>query len=274
MTGTGHSRRREATLPSWPAQALHATLDLGGDPPPEQLPPLWHWLYFLDTAPRSRIGPDGHPEAGDFLPQVAQPRRMFAGATTRFLHPLQLERSAALTETVLDVQSKRGSQGEMTLVTVGFDYDQGGRRCIEEQRSYIYLPGAGPGVAQEAEAAPAADIAPAPWALNLAADEVLLFRFSALTFNAHRIHYDLFYARSAEGYPRLVVHAPLTAILLAQLMCRHARHRCASFRFRATAPLFAGDLLRLRGVPDDDGAVLTAYRPNGAAALRATAAWQ
>lgn len=267
----GRSRTQRAVLDAWPAQALRATLDLDPLDVDTDLPPLWHWLYFLETPSRRRIGPDGHARNGDFLPLLPLPRRMFAGAHSHFHAPLRLGMDTELTETVLDVQDKHGRQGDMVIVSVGYEYRQQGQLCVEERRSFVYLPKAA------APTPPPEDVGPevqsTAWSLDLAVDEVLLFRYSALSFNSHRIHYDAPYAAAAEGYPGLVVQGPLTATLLVEMARRHLDARCTEFEFRATAPVFVGDTLRLRGQPEADHATLTAYRRDGRAAMQATLRW-
>jgi 3-methylfumaryl-CoA hydratase len=231
---------------------------------------LWHWLYFLEAAPRGELGEDGHPRKGDFLPPVTNPRRMFAGGRSQILEPLQLGREALLRETILSCEEKSGRSGAITLITVGYEYFQEQRLHVREERDFIYLP-ARPGPPSEAlhqgEPEPVEE---APLARDFATDATLLFRFSALTFNGHRIHYDPFYARDAEGYPALVVHGPLTGILLAELV-RGAVAPATRFSFRALAPLFSQDLLRLRGQADEASGTyqLIAYRPDGQVAMKA-----
>jgi 3-methylfumaryl-CoA hydratase len=267
----GRSRVHRSGLDPWPVEAMAATLGLSRHYGQEHLPLLWHWLYFLECAPRSGIGSDGHPQKGDFLPPVPNPRRMFGGCRTRVLRPLRPGRPAELTEQVRAVQQKGG--GALFLVTVLFEYRQEGALCISEERDYVYLPAASGPRADDLDAAVRGPVAPAPWNLDVATDEVLLFRFSALTFNSHRIHYDRPYATGQEGYPRLVVHAPLTAMLLAHLAERNAGGEIEEFSFRAVSPAFLGDTLGLRGTPLQSGAAeMTAYtapdRPVVRAAIR------
>lgn len=270
----GRRRIRHASLDPWPVNALRATLDFepAGLEDDDILPPLWHWLYFLDTAARRRIGPDGHARNGDFLPLLPQPRRMFAGAHSHFHAPLRLGVDTELTETVLDAQNKRGRQGDMVLISVGYEYRQQGKLCVEERRSFVYLPQATAPTPAPANAG--TEVPTAAWSLDLPVDEVLLFRYSALTFNSHRIHYDTPYATTTEGYPRLVVQGPLTATLLMEMGRRQLDAPCTEFEFRASAPLFVGDTLHLRGQPEGDHASLCAYRRDGQAALQATLRWR
>jgi 3-methylfumaryl-CoA hydratase len=270
----GRERRSRATLDPWRAQALSAVLDLPIEPPGQSLPGLWHWLYFLETAPRSRIGPDGHPLKGDFLPPVVNPRRMFAGARTAYQQALQIGAPAELCERVSSISEKPGKAGDMTIVTVTYEYRQDGVLCVSEERDFIYLPARPPGGAVEELTGELSPVDDASWQLDLDTDPVQLMRFSALTFNSHRIHYDAAYAREQEGYPALVVHGPLTAILLSEMCRQQAGAETAVFSFRALTPLFAGQTLRLRGEPDGrGGAELTAYTPAGKPAMKATASF-
>ena len=268
----GKQRITRQTLDPWRVQALSAVLDLPVSPPGQALPGLWHWLYFLETAAQSCIGADGHPRKGDFMPPVPNPRRMFAGARTRYHQPLQIGAPTDLSETVVAIEEKSGKSGSMTIVTVAHVYRQDGSTCVEEERDFIYLPAVAPGApAAQLENEPVA-IEDAAWTLDIITHPVQLMRFSALTFNSHRIHYDAEYAREQEGYPALVVHGPLTAILLSEMCRLHSATALTAFSFRAMNPVFVGQALRLRGDPDGaGGATLTAYTPAGKPALSATA---
>lgn len=276
MTGfeawLGNTRTSESALDGWPSQALQASLGEAEQAPYASLPMLWHWLYFLDTPQRALQGEDGHPRRGDFYPPITNPRRMFVGARTRVLRPLRLRVAAQLEETVLACEHKRGGSGELTLLTVGYCYRQQGEVCIEEQRDFMYLP-ARQGEAVETLCQQLQPIPEAQWARNVETDPVLLFKFSALTFNGHRIHYDRDYARHSEAYPDLVVHGPLSALLLAGLASERSAEPLHRFSFRAQAPLFVGDVLRLRAnLKDDDETIaLVAYRPDGRIAMTAEA---
>jgi len=266
----GRSRQTESSLDPWPSQALHASIESPAPVPQVSLPMLWHWLYFLETGQRSDQGHDGHPRKGDFYPPITNPRRMFVGGRSEVLQPLQLGRPAQLVERIHSCEQKQGGAGTMTLLSVAYDYSQGGQLCVREQRDFMYLP-ARDGAESSAAAGTVQPVPDAPYAWDVATDPVLLFKFSALTFNGHRIHYDADYARQAEGYPGLVVHGPLTAMLLAELARSALGGPLTAFSFRARAPLFAGDLLRLRAVAGETGMMLTAYRPDGTKALTAEA---
>lgn len=265
----GRQRHSESRLDPWPARALTATLAIEAAAPKDTLPVLWHWLYFLETPQRDQLGRDGHPRRGDFFPPIEQPRRMFVGGRCRVYSPLRIGEPARLSETLLRCEAKQGSSGPMTLLTVAYEYSQRDRRCVIEERDFMYLPDrvGGPAETRTAEEAPVPEAA---LARDVATDPVLLFKFSALTFNGHRIHYDGDYAREVEGYPERVVHGPLTALLLADLAAADAAP-VRRFSFRALAPLFVGDSIRLRGEVADATINLSAYRPDGRMAMTAEA---
>jgi 3-methylfumaryl-CoA hydratase len=263
------SRSHHCQMDAWRSQALAASLELKPHSD-DGLPMLWHWIYFLESPQRAMQGEDGHPQKGDFFPPITNPRRMFAGGRSTMHRPLQLDQSAELIETILRCEEKSGGSGNMTVLTVSYNYHQHGQLCVEEERDFIYLP-ARVGEQPEAVCTDYAEIASSDWAGEVATDPVLLFKYSALTFNSHRIHYDRDYARREESYPDLVVHGPMTAILLADLARRESASELRRFSFRARAPLYVGDRLRLRGEPATaDGAIkLVAYRPDGKAAMTA-----
>lgn len=268
----GSTERLEEDLALTSAQGLAATLDdtssrFGvGD----ALPPLWHWLYFLPRVAQSALGPDGHPRRGGFLPPVELPRRMFAGARTQFHSPLRVGQPAVREGTVLDVTEKQGKSGSLVFVTVRYRISQQNRICVEEQQDIVYRE---PGAAVTAPRPGHWPGAPAgAWTKVVNPDPMLLFRFSALTFNAHRIHYDRPYATGEEGYPGLVVHGPLTAIQLMELVRHNASRPVARFSFRGQAPLFDLAPYRLVGIPVSHPTIeLEAQGPDGKVTMKATA---
>jgi 3-methylfumaryl-CoA hydratase len=267
----GRQERLEDTVTLAPVQAMLATLDHAGRDPAagDPLPPLWHWLYFLPKAPASRIGSDGHPQRGGFLPPVELPRRMFAGARLTFHRPLVIGRPASRIGTIKSIAEKSGGSGSLVFVTVAYRIEQDGTLCVEEEQDIVYR---GPGGKVPAPVpAPPPEPPPGAWTRTVAPDPVLLFRFSALTFNAHRIHYDRDYATTEEGYPGLVVHGPLTAMLLLDLVGRHSARPVAAYQFRGKAPLFDLAPFHLIGRPEGDGVALEAIGPDGIPAFAATA---
>lgn len=223
-------------------------------------PPLGHWAFFLPQPADDQIGEDGHPKRGDFLPPVTLPRRMFAASDIAFEAPLAIGQAARLVSIIAEVQHKSGRSGDLVFVTVERALEQDGTIRVRERQSYVY---------REAGAAvplpePAAED---PVGERWTPDPVHLFRFSAATFNAHRIHYDRDYASQVEGYPSLVIHGPFTASKLAALAARDGT--LARFSFRAQAPLFEGQPVFLqRG--DEQGAY-RAVRADGAVAMTANA---
>lgn len=234
----GRTDRMDDSATLAPLHALTATLDLDnvawrpGDP----VPPLWHWLYFLPVARQSEIGADGHPQRGGFLPPVPLPRRMWAGSRLKFLAPLPVGRAIDRQSRIEDVQAKKGRTGPLVFVKVQHEIRANGTLAILEQQDIVYRDLSGPG-----EVVPSPPSAPvdAPWERRVVPDEVLLFRYSALTFNGHRIHYDRRYVTEVEGYPGLVVHGPLIATLLLDLLRRQLPDaRVKAFSFRAVEPLF------------------------------------
>jgi 3-methylfumaryl-CoA hydratase len=239
-------------------RALIATLD-ENDPDPktgDPLPPLWHWLYFLEVARQSKIGPDGHPERGDFLPPVPLPRRMWAGSRFAFDgEPLKIGDTIRRTSTIKSVEPKSGSTGAMVFVTVQHVLSGPRGPSLVEEHDIVYREAAKPG---EAARPPKPAPTDATWTRNVLPDEVLLFRFSALTFNGHRIHYDQPYVTGTEGYPGLIVHGPLMGLLQVELARRSNPGKTVkSFEFRALSPAFAGGTLTVGARREPDGSAAT-----------------
>jgi 3-methylfumaryl-CoA hydratase len=268
----GRKRSQRSSLDPWPSSAFHASIGSPAEPVTGELPLLWHWLYFLEAPERLQQGEDGHPRKGDFFPPIDNPRRMFVGARTCAHGPLRIGADAELEERILACEAKSGASGAMTMLTVGYQYRQAGTLCIEEERDFMYLP-ARAVAEQESRCDEEVAIPPAPWSWDVPTDPVLLFKYSALTFNGHRIHYDRDYARNVEAYPELVVQGPLTALLLAELARERLGRPLTEFTFRARAPLYAGDSVRLRGEPASGGdpIQLVAYRADGKVAMTAEA---
>jgi len=232
-----------------------------GDP----LPPGSHWLFFHDTTRQSELGPDGHPRRGRFFPDVPLPRRMWAGSRIAFPGVIRVGDAIVRRSEIMRVEVKEGRSG--TLVFVGLRHAIGTADypALVEEQDLVYraAPRAG-------EVPPAPRTAPhdAAFGREVRPDPVLLFRYSALTFNSHRIHYDAPYATTVEGYPGLVVHGPLTATLLLDLCRRQAAGRnLASFTVRALAPLFVTAPFRIAGRLDGGGVALWAETPDGATAM-------
>jgi 3-methylfumaryl-CoA hydratase len=257
QTWQGKSETTPDSITTAPLRALSATLDRD-DAPPEPgsvVPPLWHWLYFLPHARQSEIGPDGHPRRGGFLPPVPLPRRMWAGGRLRWDsgNALQVGQEVERISTIQSVKHKAGRSGELLFVQVEHQFRNAQGVALTEEHDIVYRP-----LAQPGEAAPAPQKPPlagqAAWSRTIVPDDVLLFRYSALTFNGHRIHYDRQYVTQVEGYPGLIVHGPLIATLLVDLVRRSVPGaQLASFAFKAVRPTFDLHAFSVHGTPSADG---------------------
>ena len=266
----GREEVRDDVIALAPVQALAATLD--HDPEiyldDEILPPLYHWLFFLELTKLGGLAADGHAEKGEFMPPAPFPRRMFAGARVDYSGDLRIGESVRRVSTIAAVRPTEGRSGPVIFVTVAHRVsNESGLQLLEEQ-DIAYLPSAAtPASSPVTEATvPAADSS-----REVCPDERMLFRFSALTFNSHRIHYDLPYAQS-EGYPGLVVHGPLTAVFLADLIARESgRPKLQHFSFRAKSALFLGDRITLTSNRVDDAIELAAFNHKGIECVTAKA---
>ena len=236
----GRTQTQAERISAYPSQALAATLDRD-DPPYDEgvaLPPLWHWLHFLSVSPLREAGADGHPGRGGFLPPVRLPRRMWAGSRLEFLAPLRIGETARRTSTITKVEHKGGKSGELVFVTVRHELSGPMGLAITDEHDIVFREAAAPGAPAPRPPQAPAD---AQWRRPISPDPVLLFRYSALTFNSHRIHYDLPYVTAEEGYPGLIVHGPLIATLLMDGLRRQMPDAVVrSFSFRAVSPLFVG----------------------------------
>jgi 3-methylfumaryl-CoA hydratase len=256
-TWIGRTETTHDTVTPTPVAALTATLDHPAAPigPGTPLPPLWHWLYFLPVHRQSELGPDGHARRGGFLPPVALPRRMWAGGRLAFHAPIRVGQDVVRTSTIENVVSKVGRTGPLVFVTVRHDVHADGAAApaLTEHHDIVYRAERSQ---DEVEPPPTPAPAGAPWQREIVPDDVLLFRYSALTFNGHRIHYDRRYVTEVEGYPGLVVHGPLLATLLLDLVRRNAPDaEVTGFRFRAVRPTFDLHPFRVNGEPGDGGTV-------------------
>ncbi len=263
------TRVRTDVVAPWPSQAMLGLLDRDprtlaeGDP----LPLGWHWLYFKQPVRASSLGPDGHEQRGTFMPEVDLPRRMWAGGTLSAVRPVAIGAAATLKSEVVRVKEKEGKSGRLVFVTVGHTLSQNGQPCVEEEQVIVY---------REAERRPATPPAqpgsaagpPPEWTETFLPTPVTLFRFSALTYNGHRIHYDHPYVTEREGYAGLLVHGPLTALLLLDAARRHSAGPVSRFRYRALAPLFADEPITLRGHASGAERIVEALGPAGSVAMR------
>ena len=269
----GRTESHTDVLSATPVNALAATLDRddaparAGDP----VPACWHWLYFLPLHRQSELGPDGHARRGGFLPPVPLPRRMWAGSRLEFVQPLRIGEAVTRTSRIAAVSAKEGRNGTLVFVRVRHEIGNAAGLAVVDEHDIVYRDNPRPG-----DAAPPAQAAPetADWTREIRADDVLLFRYSALTFNGHRIHYDRRYVTEVEGYPGLVVHGPLLATLLLDLLRRERPGATiARFAFRAVKPTFDVTPFAVCGSLGADGRTvrLWARHADGALAMDATA---
>jgi 3-methylfumaryl-CoA hydratase len=255
---------RQANLLKATLQPDRSDLERG-----DVLPHGWHWIYFLEAPRMDQLGRDGHASLGDFLPPVPLPVRMWAGTRLQYHQPIRLEETLHRHSEVTAITPKTGRSGELCFVTVSHTYRCGDEVRLEEQHDIVYR-----------EASSEQDFATPPLAdtesdrsIVITPTTTLLFRYSALTFNGHRIHYDLDYCREVEGYPGLVVHAPLVATLMLGLMEQHYMDRSLSmieFRQRAVSPLYHGEPFTIHLRENATGCNLWAATETGR--LAATAA--
>lgn len=268
----GRTESRSDEVTSGPIAALSATLDRD-DPFPragDPLPPLWHWLYFWPLPRQSELSADGHAKRGGFLPPVPLPRRMFAGDRVQFHRPLRVGEKISRVSRIVDVNYKQGRSGPLVFVVVRHEISHGEGVALVEEHDIVYRESP-----KRNDPAPQPQAAPsgAAWTREIRPEETLLFRYSALTFNGHRIHYDRRYATEVEGYPGLVVHGPLIATLLLDLLRRNLPDaNVASFSFRAVRPLFDTAPFAVCGKAPADGksAQLWAKDAEGWLAMEAT----
>ncbi len=251
----GRTEAVDDIVTATPYAALSATLDRAAERPPigTPLPPLWHWLYFLPLYRQSEVGPDGHAKRGGFLPPVPLPRRMWAGSQFEFPQPLRVGERIRRVSTIADVTEKSGRTGPLVFVKVRHEItaNEQSAPSVIEFHDIVYREAPKPNdVAPAAKAAPASSA----WRRRCVPEDVLLFRYSALTFNGHRIHYDRKYVTEVEGYPGLIVHGPLIATLLLDLV-RSQRPDAVvrRYEFRAVRPLFDIHVFDVCGEPSAHG---------------------
>jgi 3-methylfumaryl-CoA hydratase len=268
----GRTQTRRDVITAAPLVALAALLDRDDAPPRagDDAPPLSHWLYFLPAYRQSEAGPDGHARKGEFLPPVPLPRRMWAGSRLEFLRPLTVGAEVGMRSAIKDITMKEGRSGPLVFVTVRHEVEDARGVVLTDEHDIVY----------RGESALAAKDTPAPsgeqWRREIRPDPVLLFRYSAVTFNSHRIHYDYPYATKIEGYPGLVVHGPLTATLLVDLLRRNvAPLELRTFAFRALKPLFDTADFSTCGVADASGRAARLWTRDsaGAVTMQAEATW-
>jgi 3-methylfumaryl-CoA hydratase len=268
----GKAESDSDTITSAPLAALLATLDRDDPPlrPGDSIPPLSHWLYFRPAHRQSEIAHDGHPRRGGLLPPVPLPRRMWAGSEIVFHRPLRIGETLSRQSRIANVEGKAGRSGSLVFVHVRHTIGNPGDVALTEDQHIVYRANPTPGEKPlTSRSAPTGE----QWSRPIHPDEVLLFRYSALTFNAHRIHYDRRYATEVEGYPGLVVHGPLIATLLLETLHRNLPSvNVVRFAFRAVKPLFDGSpLLACGRLSDGTTAELWAKDADGCLAMEANA---
>jgi 3-methylfumaryl-CoA hydratase len=267
----GRSEESHDTVTAGPLDRLAATLDRDDAPSADgdAVPPLGHWLFFLPNAPESKIGPDGHPRRGGFLPPVhGLPRRMWAGSRLSFPGAIRVGDRGVRRSTITSIKHKDGASGPLIFVTVRHEIGRPSQApAIIDEHDIVYRGLQAPAVKPDRQ-----KVKPGRWRRTVVPDAVMLFRYSALTFNGHRIHYDRNYVTKEEGYPGLIVHGPLIATLLADLVRRHApQARMQAFSFRAVSPLFDGSEMSLNATPPGDDGVVRLWAANNAGELAMSA---
>ena len=259
----------EDTIRLQPANFMEATLNR---PPKlkegDNLPPLWHWVYFLEAKPESDLGRDAHPKKGDFLPPIQLPRRMWAGGRFTFYNDLVIGEKAKKITTIKKIAEKEGSAGPLCFITLEHKIYSKDEISIIEEQDLVYLQDQ-----QGSKSLPLAqnNVEKADFSQEIYPSAILLFRYSALTFNGHRIHYDLDYAKNVEGYDGLVFHGPLTATLLLDLALKERKQPIKKYSFRGIAPLSNLDCFWIEGKSEDNAAILWARRKDGVVAMKAKA---
>jgi 3-methylfumaryl-CoA hydratase len=255
------------------AKAMAALLDR--DPAQFQtgaaLPEYWHWIYFKPIVPQSNLGTDGHPRRGTFLPPIELPRRMWAGGRLRFLQPIRIGDEVKRETEILSIQEKDGRSGKLVVLKLRHLISNASGPCVDEQQDLIYceIPKSDQSARQQTTLPD--DV---QWKEIFVPNSVVLFRYSALTFNNHRIHYDYPYVTQVEGYRGLVVHGPLTALLLLEAAKRHATRAPISYEYRAIGPLFNDEPITLAGRIKETETEVWAIGPTGAVAMQGRVGWK
>lgn len=249
-------------------ERFNATFDFEGEPRDgDAAPVMIHLCLAPPAAPTSQLGPDGHPARGGFLPPVPLPRRMWAGGSFAFTGDIRVGETVTRRSTIRDVTVKHGRTGTLCFVTVDHRIDSNGREAVRERQDIVY---------RGTDSAPAKPAEPAPHGAHrhrVEPSAALLFRYSALTFNGHRIHYDAPYVRNVEGYPGLIVHGPMQATMLVQFAAQIRGRRPALFEFRSLSPLFDDADFTLNAADDGEALNLWTAYADGPVAMQARATW-
>ena len=268
----GTTQRFANRIDVWKAGALHDTLDLAGPPPGEgaQLPHFWHWIYFLESRPLSALGRDGHPAKGGFIPDLGLPRRMWPGSRVEFLQPLLVGQQAERKATILNVEEKIGRSGPLAFVTVGYEVTGPNGLCVREEQDIVYREDPIPGARQRPPAVAPKD---ETRSRDIAYTTTKLFRYSALTFNGHRIHYDRDYAMNVEGYAGLITHGPLIAQEMLGFGEMEPGRSAARYSYRALSPAFDFEVLTYCAKDDYAGSNLWVRGPDGRLVITGRIDW-
>lgn len=264
----GREVREGGCITDFQARKIHATLGEGAAPKHgDPLPPLWHWCAFTPDAGMEALGPDGHVKRSDLMPPVYLPRRMWAGGSLTFHRPIHVGEPLERSTRIRSLVEKQGKTGPMFLLTL--DHLIYGSRglAIEESQDIVYLE------IPQSYTPPAKQDLPAAPQESVETPETLLFRYSAITFNGHRIHYDLPYTQEVEKYPALVVHGPLQATLLMRAAVREKERTPLYFNFRGVHPMFAGTACDIAMAEDDEGLALWTGQ-DGHQCMQARAVWE
>lgn len=257
----GRQETREDIASRASAIGLRAVLDThvsSDESDSAELFPLGHWLQFTPTAPMSELGADGHPKLGGFLPPLPLPRRMWAGSSITYHEPITVGQHLTRTTTIERITPKKGTSGQLCFIVLRHNVKAEGVLALTERQTLVYREAVEINPAASPTARPPREDSTAPhgwdWEVARRPDEATLFRYSALTFNTHRIHYDHPYATGVEGYPGLVVHGPLVATYLMDSFLQNRPGAVPTkFEFSASAPSFARELLRMVGRADGEG---------------------
>jgi 3-methylfumaryl-CoA hydratase len=269
----GRSEQASDLVTAQLVKGLRATLflDIGTPAPGDAAPFTVHWCLGQPVYPMAMLGPDGHPTRGGFLPPVPLPRRMWAGGAIEFVEPLRVGDAVTRSSTIADVTLKTGSTGALCFVSVQHEIATPRGVAIRERQDLVYRD------VSPADAAPAKPAAPSPAATHREthlADPVLLFRYSALTFNGHRIHYDRDYVTKVEGYPGLIVHGPMQAALLVEFAAKlHGGAAPKTFSYRGVQPMFDGAEFSVNANDSASGLELWTANAQGQPTMKATASW-
>ncbi len=264
----GRTETQSELLTPSQVQRFNATFDRTSDLTlGAEAPLLIHLCLCQPAVPTAELGPDGHPARGGFLPPVPLPRRMWAGGAFTFHAPIRIGDTVTRQSEILDVVVKEGRSGTLCFVTVEHRISSGDTLAVTERQDIVYRD-ISSAMVPEGETAPKGHVS-----RGIIASAPLLFRYSALTFNGHRIHYDNPHTTKTEGYPGLIIHGPMQATLLAQLAADVRGSVPASFRFRSLSPIFDTDDFYINADEDGDDLLLWTNRTGGPVAMEATASW-